>query len=1559
MRKRYLFLLTLLFPLATMFTSGTARAADPDKSLYEAALAAFPSGKYYITTEVDGVKYYVTASGTLEERTEYTEDSEGLFTFNQVDGGAYATIGWHIEGANGHFSNTELSNNLAYLHRNLNADGTPKSDSQNFRLDTGNNRNDWESQVFFLNEEGKVAIRSCNTAFGESSWADAGRAFWTYEVDEVGDPIYGDYGLVPGYTYEAAFIWTLERPAGDFLLYEVVYGVFSKYEDQYWDNREAPISLNMGTEYGQYRDYESWYALWDLLQEVNEILMSFDEYTHEWISEDEKPTLEALQDMAEKADNLYQAVINSEKPFSIPGDGYYRVKSILRYYNDVVIGTTTDENGDEVDETERNYLDKVMLASFANKGMFGTLREDMANQVWYLEQKGDSILMKNVGMNSFISTSKTPGTEGRIFLTEDENDAACVVFDWAGPDYLEDGDGTAMETFNIRLNSKARHAGNYVHQNGHNRGKDSGNDLELSFWNSTYGKGKYEQNDGGTSEWYLEPVTQDEVDAMIENFEILKNHDLLVTKNNELRQKVAETLEFAKDIKRTALITSTSQLSSPNSDEAEGTNLGNLIDGNTGTFWHTSWHSSNQEPRVLYNDVEYHYLQMSGMNAMKGNCEFYFAQRNGASYDHPSKVVLLGSDDEEKADEEWEVIAELTIPNVAYAAENTVPFTVEIDEETYPEGYSFVRVIVTEVKTNEGASMEHRTYWHASEIQIYTVEENPNSQYVLYYDDASNLETIYEENLLIADDDLKPEDYNKLLEAYEVFLGNLVDPAEMRAALTQYAKATEGVVKGTNPGQFTDDKVAKDYEDLYAEVDAYNKDGRYKAEQIHKYAVMLKAMSKSIMEQANGVETDKWYRIMFPTEEMYDAYGWAKDGGDKTSLRDDDEYQQGTMWGTFATAAKLESEEVQDVDEYGDPKYDDEGNEVMKTNYWLEALGGEDLRESNAVFFMNEDEIEDKDASMFRFVQLETEGEEPDYATLFGDVKANIGLAIDLNVTKRGDALITDAAQFSSNASYPGNDGQKLESGCLIDGNTATYWHSDYSKTYNAVPYLQVALNEPVSGFIQVYVARRNTNNGHVIRMYVQGSNDAETWTNVGYIETPYTNATTPVYSQPIDLGGTFSHLRFTMTQRSGTDGGSYIEFDPFAEGLTADDYNTKFTYFHASEFQVYPVTVKAETEKAQALQETFATVNKVLLKDVTAEDFNAAVNVYKDYQTEFNASQFKTILPNGSYETPVTYALQNKATGLYISFNGTGNQSYGYLKTIPTLFTYKAPGYERSLLAARNVAGTSCNYLHAGENVRRICTWSSTEPNTNSGLVICEADEEYAAPTEFTFLKDVKPGRIADWCHSITLNQVEAPDDAHAYTAVGQYTVGEDENAEMFLALKAVETIPAGEPALFIYGDTLSYDPEVDDDLEPVKFQFAADEKPVFEGKTVNGLVGTLVPYTLDKYQMYFNANYVTGLAEGQSVSVTPCSAVLDLDKCPVVEAEPTLYDFSVSLGQSGKDVADGVKDISSAIEKISQPGNVYSMDGKLLRTGATLNSLKALGTGTYILNGVKVVVK
>ena len=255
--------------------------------------------------------------------------------------------------------------------------------------------------------------------------------------------------------------------------------------------------------------------------------------------------------------------------------------------------------------------------------------------------------------------------------------------------------------------------------------------------------------------------------------------------------------------------------------------------------------------------------------------------------------------------------------------------------------------------------------------------------------------------------------YDELLKAYNAFLGGMVDPTELRNALAKYADATKGVVEGTQPGQWTSIDVATEFDNLYKEAKAYDEAGRYTVAQSHMYAVMLKAMSKTVMEKANGIKTDKWYRIMFPTEEMFDAYEFSKEGGDKTGLIED----QATMFGTFVTAAKEESEENID--------YNEDGEEVKTTTTWLEAIGGEDLRESNRLFFMADDEIKDKDASMFRFVEQESDA--ADYSSLLQDTKDNMSMALDMSTTyTQGAALITEASQFSSNASYPGNDGQKL-----------------------------------------------------------------------------------------------------------------------------------------------------------------------------------------------------------------------------------------------------------------------------------------------------------------------------------------------------------------------------------------------------------------------------------------------------------------------------------------------------------------------------------------------------
>ena len=154
---------------------------------YDAAIAAIQEGGVYrIKTVANETPYYVTTAGALTS----DKDKAGFFTLTKTTGGALKSVGIRIDSGTDRFTNPPLSNNVANLK--------PGS----FSHSTGD-RADWERQVLFLNEDGKFAIRSCNTQPATSSWGDAGRTFWTYAVADV---------VTPCYTYDAAFVWELDGP---------------------------------------------------------------------------------------------------------------------------------------------------------------------------------------------------------------------------------------------------------------------------------------------------------------------------------------------------------------------------------------------------------------------------------------------------------------------------------------------------------------------------------------------------------------------------------------------------------------------------------------------------------------------------------------------------------------------------------------------------------------------------------------------------------------------------------------------------------------------------------------------------------------------------------------------------------------------------------------------------------------------------------------------------------------------------------------------------------------------------------------------------------------------------------------------------------------------------------------------------------------------------------------------------------------------------------------------------------------------------------------------------
>ena len=185
MRKCYLFLMTLMVHL---ITDGNAFAQTDAE--YNAAMAAITDGGiYYMTTEVNGVTYYLTKDGLLTDDTK--DPNLGQFIFNKnTASGFYKSAGFVLESGTGnYFSNPE---NGSYT------DDIITDTKLNLYSEA---RDGWEVQVFFLNTAGKYAVRSTNCTPASSGWNHVGSAFWTVAI--------GDSNPYPTYEYDPQFIWNL------------------------------------------------------------------------------------------------------------------------------------------------------------------------------------------------------------------------------------------------------------------------------------------------------------------------------------------------------------------------------------------------------------------------------------------------------------------------------------------------------------------------------------------------------------------------------------------------------------------------------------------------------------------------------------------------------------------------------------------------------------------------------------------------------------------------------------------------------------------------------------------------------------------------------------------------------------------------------------------------------------------------------------------------------------------------------------------------------------------------------------------------------------------------------------------------------------------------------------------------------------------------------------------------------------------------------------------------------------------------------------------------------
>ena len=136
---------------------------------------------------------------------------------------------------------------------------------------------------------------------------------------------------------------------------------------------------------------------------------------------------------------------------------------------------------------------------------------------------------------------------------------------------------------------------------------------------------------------------------------------------------------------------------STNAQEPTEGPIANLLDGNTGTFFHTAWSVNIPAP---------HWMQVNLKEEITGSYKFYYAPRNNGN-NKPTDFDLMGSTDGTN----WFLIRNFTKDADGLPVTSAGTFTSEF---MMPQPFSQIRMVVNATNTSS-------IFWTMSEFKFYSV----------------------------------------------------------------------------------------------------------------------------------------------------------------------------------------------------------------------------------------------------------------------------------------------------------------------------------------------------------------------------------------------------------------------------------------------------------------------------------------------------------------------------------------------------------------------------------------------------------------------------------------------------------------------------------------------------------------------------------------------------------------------------------------------------------------------------------------------------------------------
>ena len=671
-------------------------------------------------------------------------------------------------------------------------------------------------------------------------------------------------------------------------------------------------TLEPGVEPGQY-DEAAVMAFEEAVDGLDPDNLSDDEYNN--------LTKDKAQEMIDAVEALYQAALATKVTFGL-ASGYYHIRAGMEYTNNVVIGH--DDEADE-DITEEQVRDKYMMSHRQDGkfwGYWGTPEDfkeatQKIRPLFKVTNMGDGTydIVGCMYNTRFNNVARSTNVE---MSADSEN---LMAIDAAGT--FDD-----ITYVNIRVSTQNGADGLYLHQGGHSNG--AGKNGFLVGWYNTFSDGP------AASEWYFEKVEDSEAETIIAAWQPELEKEQAIEDYHNLYDQAAQEIEAAKDVTAIALVTDASQFSSPFSQNdlggADGGNLsdGVLIDNDASTYWHSVW-SGESIPEGR------HYLQVELPEDFDASHEIYMQfTRRKTDNNHITEWTIRGTNEGEYTEEEE--CEELLIAETPYGNNTETLKTATFDTK----GYKFIRLYCS--NTTSGSS-----FFHMSELNLYYDKENPNSQYSMIGQPAVDLEAVLAEQKDLKDEDITQEVIDKLNNAYDAFKAEFVDPAELRQVIASVENKPAIVTVGKAPGFWPDNSTATALTATITAAKAYDEAGHYAKATSAKYIEDLQAQAKAIDDAVIKVQTGKWYRLRFGTEEEYEANEWPT-AGDEADLDDSENVRNEALFGKYITLA--------DSDSDGDGH-----NTVFPI----------DLDEVDAPWNLYADadeDIENKDMSMFRFISV-------------------------------------------------------------------------------------------------------------------------------------------------------------------------------------------------------------------------------------------------------------------------------------------------------------------------------------------------------------------------------------------------------------------------------------------------------------------------------------------------------------------------------------------------------------------------------------------------------------